>query len=44
MMNVGPCKTALQALVIISGHPKAVLSLQFYLLYVWCCSVVYDFI
>ena len=23
---------------IISGHPKAVLLLRFYLIYIWCCS------
>ena len=32
-------KTGLNPIVIVTGHPKAVLSLRFHLFYVWCCSI-----
>ena len=37
--RLGPRKTGLNPPVIVTCRPKAVLSLRFYLFYVWCCSV-----
>ena len=38
-MNVWARKTGLNPPVIVTGCPKAILSLGFHLFYVWCCSI-----
>ena len=38
-VKVGARKTGLNPPVIVTGRPKAVLSLRFHLFYVLCCSI-----